>query len=78
MEQRRDGFDRAPEPTRGSAVSDAPAKPLPTDLIGSYANAVVAEIAPAPEDIIITKPKPSAFFGTPLVSYLTYLRCRLA
>ena len=69
MEQRADGFDRA-RSNRGSSVRDS--KP-PTDLIGSYANDVVAEIAPAPEDIVITKPKPSAFFGTPLVSYLTYL-----
>jgi maleamate amidohydrolase len=69
MEQRRDGFDRnaADRPDRDQGH-------LPTDLIGSYANAVVAEIAPAPEDIVITKPKPSAFFGTPLVSYLTYLQ----
>jgi nicotinamidase-related amidase len=73
MEQRRDGFDRAPA-NRGAAAPGSPARPLPTDLIGSYANSVVEEIAPAPEDIIITKPKPSAFFGTPLVSYLTYLQ----
>ena len=72
MEQRRDGFDRAPA-NRGAGAPDAPTHSLPTDLAGSYANAVVDEIAPAPEDIIITKPKPSAFFGTPLVSYLTYL-----
>jgi maleamate amidohydrolase len=70
MEQRRDFFDRAPA---NRARAKAGAK-LPTDLIGSYANEVVAEIAPAPEDIVITKPKPSAFFGTPLVSYLTYLQ----
>jgi nicotinamidase-related amidase len=71
MEQRADGFDRAKGNRGGSSVRDT--KP-PTDLIGSYANEVVAEIAPAPEDIVITKPKPSAFFGTPLVSYLTYLQ----
>jgi len=69
MEQRRDGFDRAPQDRGASKRSEK----LPTDMIGSYANEVVAEIAPAPEDIVITKPKPSAFFGTPLVSYLTYL-----
>jgi maleamate amidohydrolase len=69
MEQRRDGFDRAP----ADRASSAPNADLPTDLAGSYANDVVAQIAPAPEDIVITKPKPSAFFGTPLVSYLTYL-----
>ncbi|HWI72827.1 MAG TPA: isochorismatase family protein [Baekduia sp.] len=71
MEQRRDFFDRAPV-HRG--VPTGANSALPTDLIGSYANEPVAEIAPAPEDIIITKPKPSAFFGTPLVSYLTYLQ----
>jgi len=69
MEQRRDAFDRAPA-NRSPVAPDAK---LPTDLIGSYANEVVGEIAPAPEDIVITKPKPSAFFGTPLVSYLIYL-----
>jgi nicotinamidase-related amidase len=70
MEQRRDSFDRQPA-LKGPSVRTSK---LPTDLIGSYANEPVAEIAPAPEDIIITKPKPSAFFGTPLVSYLTYLQ----
>jgi len=30
------------------------------------------EIAPNPEDVIIYKNKPSAFFGTPLSSFLTY------
>jgi nicotinamidase-related amidase len=69
MEQRSDGFDRQ-KADKGKSIREAR---LPTDLIGSYANEVVAEIAPAAEDIIITKPKPSAFFGTPLVSYLTYL-----
>ena len=31
-------------------------------------------IAPGPEDIVIDKDKPSAFFGTPLESYLNELR----
>jgi maleamate amidohydrolase len=30
----------------------------------------VAEIAPNPEDVLLPKKHPSAFFGTPLVSYL--------
>lgn len=34
---------------------------------------IVPEIAPAPADIIIYKQKPSAFFATPLASYLTLL-----
>ncbi|HEX7039641.1 MAG TPA: isochorismatase family protein [Trueperaceae bacterium] len=37
------------------------------------ANRIVDRIAPRPEDIVIAKKKPSAFFGTPLVSYLTDL-----
>jgi nicotinamidase-related amidase len=38
------------------------------------ANAIVEEIAPQEEDILIFKDKPSAFFGTPLISYLTELQ----
>jgi maleamate amidohydrolase len=36
-------------------------------------NDIVAEIAPQDGDIVIKKDKPSAFFGTPLVSYLVAL-----
>ncbi|MSP89238.1 MAG: isochorismatase family protein [Alphaproteobacteria bacterium] len=42
----------------------------PTNL---DSNAFVAEIAPQPQDIIIGKTKPSAFFGTPLIGTLTQL-----
>jgi maleamate amidohydrolase len=38
-------------------------------------NAIVEEIAPHPQDIVIAKQKPSAFFGTNLASYLTLLMC---
>ena len=34
------------------------------------ANEIVAEIAPQPGDIVVRKQKPSAFFGTPLMSML--------
>jgi len=34
---------------------------------------IVPDIAPAAQDIVITKQKPSAFYGTPLTSYLTLL-----
>lgn len=34
---------------------------------------IVPDIAPEPSDIVIAKQKPSAFYGTPLVSYLTLL-----
>jgi len=33
-------------------------------------NDIVAEIAPQPGDIVVRKQKPSAFFGTPLISML--------
>ncbi|MBM3572831.1 MAG: isochorismatase family protein [Alphaproteobacteria bacterium] len=42
----------------------------PTNL---ESNAFVADIAPLPQDIVIGKTKPSAFFGTPLISQLTQL-----
>lgn len=35
---------------------------------------IVPEIAPAPQDIVIYKQKPSAFYATPLTSYLTLLQ----
>ena len=35
---------------------------------------ILAEIAPQQRDIVIRKQKPSAFFGTPLSSYLTLLK----
>ena len=37
-------------------------------------NEIVEEIAPEPGDIVISKQKPSAFFGTPLLSYLVALK----
>jgi nicotinamidase-related amidase len=67
MEQRADGFDRG-YARRGPEFAP------PTDLAGSYANEIPDVIAPADEDVIICKPKPSAFFGTPLVPYLNTLR----
>lgn len=38
-------------------------------------NAIVHELSPQPQDIVIYKHKPSAFFGTPLASFLTDLGC---
>lgn len=42
-----------------------------TDLPG---DTIVPDIAPEPRDIVIAKQKPSAFFGTPLLSYLVLLQ----
>jgi nicotinamidase-related amidase len=38
-------------------------------------NRIVDAIAPAPQDIVVLKQKPSGFFGTNLASYLTLLGC---
>lgn len=34
-------------------------------------NEIVKEIAPLPNEVVVRKDKPSAFFGTPMVSHLT-------
>jgi len=49
------------------------AEPVPQD--GKGHSVIVEEIAPQPQDIVIYKQKPSAFFGTNLQSYLTLLQC---
>jgi nicotinamidase-related amidase len=38
-------------------------------------NEIVSDIAPAPQDIVIYKQKPSGFFGTNMAAYLTLLGC---
>lgn len=40
---------------------------------GQSGDTIVPDIAPEPQDIVIYKQKPSAFYGTPLTSYLTLL-----
>jgi nicotinamidase-related amidase len=43
------------------------------DVMGHKGNEIVAEVAPLPDDLFIEKRKPSAFFGTPLMSHLNQL-----
>ncbi len=38
-------------------------------------NDIMAQIAPAPQDIVVPKQKPSGFHGTNMLSYLTLLGC---
>ena len=45
----------------------------PTSIVGTHATEIVAPIAPQPQDILLNKPKPSAFFGTPFMSHLNGL-----
>jgi nicotinamidase-related amidase len=47
-------------------------RPKATNLDG---NAIMPQIAPAPQDIVIGKQKPSAFHGTNLLDYLFLLKC---
>ena|SRR5579875_996481 len=47
----------------------------PTEISRRMGNQIVAEIAPQEGDLVIEKDKPSAFFGTPLLSYLVLLGC---
>ena len=54
-----------------SDEDDKTVKP-PSNLDG---NEIVAEIAPAPQDIVVLKQKPSGFFGTNSASSLTLLGC---
>ncbi len=44
-----------------------------TEGTGLDGNTIVKEIAPQPEDIVIAKHKPSAFYGTPLQGFLVQL-----
>jgi maleamate amidohydrolase len=37
-------------------------------------NEIAPAVAPAPGEVVIAKPKPSAFYGTPLEAYLTFFR----
>ena len=55
----------------GRSDEDLASKPA-TNVDG---NEIVAEIAPAPQDIVMFKQKPSGFFGTNMASYLTLLGC---
>jgi maleamate amidohydrolase len=38
-------------------------------------NVIVPDIAPAPQDLVVGKQKPSAFHGTPLLGYLIQFGC---
>jgi nicotinamidase-related amidase len=58
----------APSLKKPSAPKPPPAQNL------RDGNDIVDEIAPEPGDIVIGKSKPSAFFGTPLLSYLVAMK----
>lgn len=66
--RRPDGFDLGVWNLKSHRSADD------VDVVGHKGNEIVGEVAPRPGDLFIEKKKPSAFFGTPLVSYLVSLR----
>jgi maleamate amidohydrolase len=66
--RRSDGFDLGVWTLKSTRADDD------VDVEGQLGNEIVAEVAPRSGDIFIEKKKPSAFFGTPLVSYLIQLQ----
>lgn len=62
---RADGFDRGL--WRDKCLRDT------AGMTRSNSHEIVREIGPAETDIVLTKGKPSAFFGTELLSHLTFL-----
>jgi maleamate amidohydrolase len=63
--RREDGFDLGIWSLKGTRSSEK------VDVLGHKGNEIVKEVSPLPGDLFIEKRKPSAFFGTPLMSYLT-------
>src|SRR4029077_11107355 len=75
-EERPDKWDRGSwgwKSSRARETGSAPAHGTNTPPIDG--NEIAAPIAPAPQDIVIRKQKPSGFFGSNLASCLTLLGC---
>ena len=70
--RRDDNWDSGSWSWKNGRSGEDIAKPVETNLDG---NEIVSDIAPAPQDIVVYKQKPSGFFGTNMASYLTLLRC---
>jgi maleamate amidohydrolase len=66
--RRPDGFDLGVWTLKGGRADEE------VDVEGHLGNQIVAPLKPGSHDIFIEKKKPSAFFGTPLASYLVMLR----
>jgi maleamate amidohydrolase len=68
-QNRADGWDLGSWAWKNTRTSDT----LPAQRPELDPNEIVAPIAPQPQDLVIWKQKPSAFFGTNLSAYLTLL-----
>jgi maleamate amidohydrolase len=69
--RREDNWDSGSWSWKNSRGGEAPRVPS-SNIDG---NQIVEEIAPAAQDIVVLKQKPSGFFGTNMASYLTLLGC---
>lgn len=69
--RRADNWDSGSWSWKNSRGGEHPVVPV-SNIDG---NEIVEEIAPASQDIVIYKQKPSGFFGTNMASYLTLLGC---
>ena len=66
---RADGWDVGSWAWKNTRTSES----LPTPTQNIDANAIVSEIAPQAQDLVVLKQKPSGFFGSNLQSYLQLL-----
>lgn len=66
-ERRKDYFDSGVQRLKSYRHME------PTSVAGSKGTEIVEEVAPLERDILISKRKPSAFFGTPLMSFMNDL-----
>ncbi len=64
VEHRADGFDYGRDRDKNFRTGES------TSVEGQRGPQIPVEIAPEPADLVISKKKASAFFGTPLASYL--------
>jgi len=69
---RSDGWDAGGWAWKNSRTDEDVSMPN-ADGFNRDGNDIMDEIAPAPQDIVIYKHKPSAFSGTPLVGFLNHL-----
>lgn len=67
--RRADNWDAGSWAWKNTRTAEKPR----TDGTDFDGNTIVAEIAPQPRDIVIRKQKPSALFGTPLLSFLVQM-----
>jgi maleamate amidohydrolase len=69
--RREDGWDNGSWSWKNSRNGERPQ----AVGVNRDGNDIVDEIAPAPQDVVVLKQKPSGFFGTNMLSYLVLLGC---